>query len=613
MLKSNGLRLQALVFFSGNPFVTHAISKFMNNSSLVLVAICCLVMIACDREQPESAPELRNQASPRSIEVIADEYLAAVLQRYPEMGTSYSIPGARHDRLFDNSLSALAEWRAKEDAWLQELERIEEPSEIGSRDWITYGILHEKLAASIGQRICRNELWQASSATSWHTSKPSVFEIQPVDSPDLKQQALDRLGQLAFFIDTEITNLRQGLLLGYSAPRVTVMPAVEEIRALLAPDSPLLSPGVRAGDAEFKAKVQLVFDKKVAPAVKRFVEFIEGEYLPQAREEIGLAYNPGGAECYPALVRFHATIAPSAEEIHRLGLEQIAGIRKEMQSVIDLHFPGETIETLMRNLNQDPRYTFSSRKEVQDYSESALDTARERMPEAFGLLPKAEVIIKPYPPYRESGTGEYHSSSEDGSRPGIYYIAVSHPQRRSRAIQQSVLYHETYPGHHLQGAIALELGDRVHPIARYLYNAGYGEGWALYSERLADEMGLYSGPLDRMGMLSDQAARAARLVIDSGIHTRGWSRQQSVDYMLANTAWQENDIESEINRYIAWPGQANAYMLGMEEIRRLRNLAERELEPRFDLRDFHDRVLENGSLTLPMLEGSILAWLGEKG
>jgi uncharacterized protein (DUF885 family) len=175
-----------------------------------------------------------------------------------------------------------------------------------------------------------------------------------------------------------------------------------------------------------------------------------------------------------------------------------------------------------------------------------------------------------------------------------------------------VLYHETYPGHHLQGAIALELGEQVHPIARYLYNAGYGEGWALYSERLADEMGLYSGPLDRMGMLSDQAARAARLVIDSGIHTKGWARQQSVDYMLANTAWQAADIESEINRYIAWPGQANAYMLGMLEFRRLRELAEQELGPGFDLSEFHDRVLENGSLTLPMLEASILAWLVEK-
>jgi uncharacterized protein (DUF885 family) len=186
---------------------------------------------------------------------------------------------------------------------------------------------------------------------------------------------------------------------------------------------------------------------------------------------------------------------------------------------------------------------------------------------------------------------------------------VRNPEQRTIAGQQAVLYHETYPGHHLQGAIALELGDRVHPLARYLWNSGYGEGWALYAERLADELELYSGPLDRLGMLSSQAARAARLVVDTGIHTRDWSRQRAVDYMLANTAWPPDDIQSEVDRYIAWPGQATAYLLGMLEIRRLRDLAEVELAGDFDIRRFHDRVLENGNLTLPMLEDSVLAWI----
>jgi len=253
---------------------------------------------------------------------------------------------------------------------------------------------------------------------------------------------------------------------------------------------------------------------------------------------------------------------------------------------------------------------FKTREGVLDYSRAALGAARERMSEAFGRLPKAGVEIKPYPAYREgSGTGEYQSSSEDGTRPGIYYIAVTHPEGRSIAGQLSVLYHETYPGHHLQGAIALELGDRVHPLARYLYNSGFGEGWGLYAERLADELGLYAGPLDRIGMLSDQAARAARLVVDTGMHTMGWPREQAVAYMLANTAWVPGDIEAEIDRYIAWPGQADAYMLGMLEIRRLRKRAEEALGDRFDLRAFHDRVLENGSITLPMLEDSIEAWI----
>jgi len=566
-----------------------------------LLAASFLLVIA-------SCGELENRS--RSIETIADEYLAALLQRHPELGTYYSIPGARHDRLPDNSLHTLTAWQQREDAWLAELDQIGAPAEIGSRDWVTYGILREALAASIGARVCHSELWSVSSATGWHTALPSVFEIQPVDTPELQQQAIDRLSSLAVYVDTEIRVLRVGLEAGYSAPRLNVPAVIEESLALLAEDSPLLSPGIRAEDPAFAARLREVFDREVAPTVERYAAFLEDIYLDRAREGIAVSGNPNGEQCYPAAVRYFATIAPTAAEIHTLGIEQIAIIRAEMQEIIDAHFPGETIESLMARLNTDPKFTFRTRQAVLDYSLAALGAARERMSDAFGRLPKADVEIKAYPAYREnSGTGEYHASSEDGTRPGIYYIAVVNPEGRSIAGQLSVLYHETYPGHHLQGAIALELGDRVHPIARYLYNSGYGEGWGLYSERLADELGLYAGPLDRIGMLSDQAARAARLVVDSGMHTMGWTREQAVDYMLANTAWVPGDIESEIDRYIAWPGQATAYMLGMLEIRRLRDFAEEELGERFDLRAFHDRVLENGSVTLPMLEESIEAWV----
>jgi len=591
-------------------------NRSISTWSFLAAALFCLGPTGChsNRALPDAAPTTAQSSSPspRDIEAIADDYLSALLEYRPELGTIYSLPGARHDRLNDNSLEAMATWQAREDAWLAELDARGKPAEVGSRDWVTYGILHETLAGSAGIRVCRNELWAASSMTGWHRSVPSLFEIQPVDTPELQRQALQRLVVLPKYIDIEIANLRRGLESGYSAPRLTVVPAVSEVRALAGADSPLRSPGKRAGDAKFAAEVDALFKADIAPAVERFARFLETEYLPRAREDIGLGFNPDGAACYPALVRHYATVQPVASEIHRLGLEQVAGIRAEMQAIIDEHFAGATIEAFLRGLNDDPEFTFKTEDEVLQYSVTALARAKARMPDAFGRLPKADVEIRAYPAYRASGTGEYHSSSEDGTRPGIYYIAVVNPTQRSRAIQESVLHHETYPGHHLQGAIALELGDRVHPIARYLWNSGYGEGWALYSERLADELGLYSGPLDRMGLLSDQAARAARLVVDSGIHTQGWTRQQAVDFMLNNTAWPAVDIESEVNRYIAWPGQANSYMLGMLEIRRLRNLAEAELGDGFDLKAFHDRVLGYGSVTLPMLDASVRAWIGEQ-
>ena len=587
--------------------------------NIVFVVLICSIGLGCAENEndsmpaPPTTPETSALTAPRSMEVIADEFLAAYLERHPEIGTNFSLPGARHDRLLDNSQEALEAWQAREDKWLTELDSMGVPTDTGSRDWVSFGVIYETIAASKAIRLCHNELWQASATTAWYNLIPPLFEIQPVDTPDLQQQALDRLSALAVYLDTEIANLSRGLELGYSTPRLTAIEVPAAVRGLLTDDTPLLSPAVRAGNPEFTVRLHDFFQQVTAPAIERFASFMEDEYLPQAREEIAISANPDGADCYPQLVRQHTTIAPAAEEIHALGLEQIAGIRAEMNAIINAHFEGETIESLMRNLNNKPEYTFKTREDVLNYALASLDAAENAMSRAFGLLPKADMIIKPYPAYREaSGTGEYHSSSEDGTRPGIYYIPVVDPTHRSIAGQQAVLYHEGYPGHHLQGAIALELGDRIHPIARYLWNSGYGEGWALYSERLADELGLYSGPLDRLGLLSEQAGRAARLVIDSGIHAKGWTRQQSIDYLLANTAWPEGDIEAEVDRYISWPGQANSYMLGMLEIIRLRELAETGLGSAFELREFHDRVLGTGSITLPMLEESILNWISEQ-
>ncbi len=574
---------------------------------LLLLAIVSLAA-ACTRSSPEPEVPAENTA-PRSIEAIADEVLEAMFERYPTMATSYSIPGARHDRLFDNSLEAQAEWQAREDRWLLELKTIGEPSDIGSRDWVTWGILVESLESAVATRICRNELWSTSTTTGWYGSMPFVFDIQPLDDAELKEQALARLSEVDRYVDTEINNLRRGLELGYSAPRLTVEAVPEEARALLDDNNPFLNMGKRAEDEVFEGAVKKLFDEEVAPAINRYADFVQDEYLARAREEIALSFNPDGAECYPHLVRSFATVSPSADEIHELGLAQIAKIRAEMQVILDEHYDGESPESFLRRINVDPEFTFRSEEEVLQYSLDALDAAKDAMPRAFGLLPKADVLIKPYPDFAASGVGEYHSSSEDGSRPGIYYIAVRDPENRSRAPQQSTLYHETYPGHHLQGAIALELGDKVHPLARYMWNSGYGEGWALYSERVADELGLYGDEIDKMGLYSDQAARAARLVIDSGLHTKGWTRQQAVDYMMNNTGWAPVDIQNDVNRYISWPGQANSYMLGMLEIRRLRTMAEERLGEKFDLREFHDRVLENGSVTLPMLDKAVTAWI----
>ncbi|MEL7185696.1 MAG: DUF885 domain-containing protein [Pseudomonadota bacterium] len=570
---------------------------------LAFAALSCLLLVVGCGSESTNAP------AQRSIEVVADEYLAAMLERFPSFGTYLSIPGTEHDKLLDNSLAALAAWQKREDAWLAELHAIGEPADVGSRDWVTYGILVETLEASVATRICRTELWETSTTTAWYTGMPFVFDVQPLDDDELKAQALTRLAAVDTFIDTEIENLKRGLKLGYSSPRLTVEAVPGEARALLDDDNPFLNMGARAEDEVFEGAVQSVFDEEIVPAVNRFADFIETDYLAAAREEIALSHNPNGAECYPHLVRSFATVSPTADEIHQLGLQQMALLQEEIMVILEKHFPGESIASMFARLNSEPEFTFKSEDAVVQYSRDGLEAAKEAMGRVFGILPKADVVIKPYPDFAASGSGEYHSSSEDGTRPGIFYIAVREPESRSRMVQQATLYHETYPGHHHQGAIALELGDKVHPLARYMWNSGYGEGWALYAERVADELGLYGDHIDLLGLYSSQAGRAARLVIDSGIHTKGWTRQQAVDYMNETSGWAPVDVENEINRYISWPGQANSYMLGNLEIRRLRSLAEAELGEKFDLSEFHDRVIENGSITLPMLDKAVTAWI----
>ena len=230
------------------------------------------------------------------------------------------------------------------------------------------------------------------------------------------------------------------------------------------------------------------------------------------------------------------------------------------------------------------------------------------MASVFGLLPKADVVITPYPAFREKNApNEYNPPAEDGSRPAVFFISAYQAEQQSRVEDESTAFHETIPGHHLQGSIALER-KQIHPIGRYLFNSGYVEGWALYAERLADELKLFTGDVARLGMLSSQALRASRLVVDSGLHALGWTRQQAIDYMLAHTAESEHDTASEVDRYIIYPGQATAYMVGMLEIRAARDEAEKAMGAKFDIKAFHDRVLEDGGVPLTYLREKVRAW-----
>jgi uncharacterized protein (DUF885 family) len=294
--------------------------------------------------------------------------------------------------------------------------------------------------------------------------------------------------------------------------------------------------------------------------------------------------------------------------VHELGLQQTDALTAEMKRIAEQSFQTSDVPALLQKVRTDRQYLFKNREELISYSAAALSRAKAATPAWFGLLPKADVRIEPYPKFREKNApNEYNPPAEDGSRPALFYISAYEAEKKSRADAEATTFHETIPGHHLQIGIALARKD-IHPIGRYIRNGGYTEGWALYAERLADEMKLYSSDLDRLGMLSEQAFRASRLVVDSGLHTMGWTRQQAIEYMLAHTAESSGSIASEVDRYIIWPGQATAYMLGMLEIRRARDGAGQTMGSRFNIKTFHDKLLEDGAVPLTFLGAKIEGW-----
>jgi uncharacterized protein (DUF885 family) len=552
-----------------------------------------------------------------AVLAIADDYFEAWLATFPEPGTSNGISRANHAGVTDNSLEALARWQAREDDWLERLEAIDLESTVGSDAAITAGILLETLRASQQRRVCRFELWGVDSyAVGWQNRYTDLATIQPVGTPALREAALARARGLVGYVDTEIANLRQGLQQGLSAPRVIVESVVRQLDDLIATplaESPFASPAQRDGDAVFRDALVAVVRDELLPAVRRYRDFLAEEYLPAARESLGVSELPDGLDCYRATVRLYSTLDLEPEQVFATGEREMTRIVEEMQAIGERSFGTSDVEALLTRARTDPSLAFESEQAVIDLAQAAIERVRVEVPAWFGIVPEAAVVIEPYPEFRQKAgaPGQYQSAPEDGSRPGIFNINPSSPATRPRAGVEAITFHETYPGHHLQISIAAER-EAAHPLRRFSYNSGFGEGWGLYAERLADEMGVYGSDLDRLGLLSSEAWRAARLVIDAGIHTRGWTREQAVDYLRSHTTVAPREIEGEVDRYISWPGQGGSYMLGRLEILRLRARAREALGDRFDVRVFHDRVLEDGSVTLPMLGDKIERWIASE-
>jgi len=549
------------------------------------------------------------------VNELADTYVAEYLEAFPYHALAIGAPEVHPDRLVDHSLPALERWQAREDALLEELRSIDRAALDGTPEEIKHTFLQNLLESSQGYRACRMELWNVSPTwTGWQGEMPLVAGMQAVATEQDQQHAVARWSELATYLDDEIANLTEGLRLGYSAPKNNVRVVIEQMDAMLAAplaESPFVQMAGEGQDA-FRQQLEALERDRIRPAIQRYRDFLRETYLPAAREAIGVSANPDGAACYTAALKYYATVEMTPQEVHDVGLQQMEQILAEMREIGERSFGATDPQKLLALVRTDPRYRFNSREELIAYAEAAVERGRQALPRAFGRIPSAPVIVEPYPPFLEKSApgGQAVPPSADG-KPGKYMINAYNATEQSRAGLESTAFHEAYPGHHMQVAVALER-EGLHPISRYFFLSGFGEGWALYTERLSDEMGLFTSDVDRLGMLSNEALRAARLVVDSGMHMLGWSRQQAIDYLLAHTTETTARGTAEIDRYIAVPGQATAYMIGSLEIRKLRTEAEQALGAAFDLRAFHDLVLEDGAMPLWALREKVESWIAAR-
>ena len=574
------------------------------NNLIFLVFI--LLPWGCSGDAPEAPGVL--------VERIGNDFVHGYFSQFPEEVYEVGYPDAPTDRFGDHSTRAIAVWDAKVDGWIEALDAIDPASLTGTPAAVTYVFARERLQALVDRRICRMQLWSVSPTwTGWQYMVVSTLAVQSIATEQQRDEALRLAADIERFVQTDISNLRKGQDQGYLAPTSNVSAVIEQISVLIdspVEESPFMSPAARSGNDAFSSAYREIYETRIRPALIAYRDFLQNEY--EGREAIGVAANPDGADCYNASVRYWSSIGMDPVDIHRRGLSEMSRIRTEMLEIARESFGSDDLKALFEELRTNPEYTFATEQDVLDYINAAVDRGRTAVPDWFGEVPDAELIVKPSPAYeKDSGGGFYSSGTADGSRPGIYQVGTYNPQGISRAGQESTAFHESWPGHHMQGSIAL-LNEDLHPILQYMFISGSGEGWALYTERLADEMGLYSDHVARMGMLSNEAYRAARLVVDPGIHVMGWTREQAMDYMLENTAEGYDGISSEVDRYAAVPGQATSYLLGSLEIQRLRANAETLLGDNFDIREFHDRLLVNGSVSLPMLGTEIDNWISEK-
>jgi len=543
-----------------------------------------------------------------------DEFYETGLKNSPERATA--VGDYRYNsQLGQHSLAEIARQHAEADEFLKQLQAI--PTDgMGDKDLLSHRLLERQLQREDVNYELKNYEMPINQQNGVHTRLADLPLSVPLDSVQHYQDYISRLHQIPRVLDQVTDVLRQGMKDGLMPPKLVLEKLPGQCDGIISAN-PFLLP-TKKFPKEFSEddKTRLTdemtkaINDDVFPAYKKFAEFLRTDYDPKGRTEISIESLPDGKRRYAEAVKMMTTLNVMPAEVHELGLKEVERITAEMTKLAQAQGKKD-LASFREAINSDPNWKPKNEQQIVDAFKKYIDQMQPKLPQLFGLLPKAPVTVEPIPGFAKAAATHYVGGTPDGKRPGRVVVAVSDPTTRSLVDDEAVAYHEGVPGHHMQISIAQTLPD----LPKFRLHGGYSsyaEGWALYAEELGKEIGFYKDPVSDYGRLNSELFRAVRLVVDTGIHDKNWSRQQVIDYMHANDV-NDTVAQSETDRYIAWPGQALAYKMGQLTIRKLREEAKTQLGTKFDIKAFHDEILNGGAMPLDLLQERVRAWIKEQG
>ena len=568
-----------------------------------------------------AAPAAAQQtASQRLQQLFADDW-EATLRENPTFATSMG--DRRYNRLLDPASPADVQRQVEENRRFQaRLQAIPRDS-LTPDERISYDIFARSLRQAIEEVELGLRLMPITNREGFHTFFPQLADNVPLNSTEDYENYIARLRAFPDWVGQHVALMREGIRTGMVLPSVSLTGIEETIDPHIVDDpakSTLWAPfaefpsGVPEADrARLAAAGREAIQQAVVPGFRDFRDFLQREYAPAGRRGIAASELPNGRAIYAQRVRVYTTLDVTPDQVHETGLREVARIRAAMDSVMRATGFTGTFAEFIQFLRTDPRFYVSTPEALMERTSLVLKRMDGELPRLFGRLPRMPYGIKRIPDYiaPRTTTAYYSRPAGDGTRAGTYWVNTYDLKSRPTYEIESLSYHEAVPGHHLQIALAQEL-EGLPNFRRFAGFTAFVEGWALYAEQLGYDVGFYTDPYSRFGQLTYEMWRACRLVVDTGMHWKGWTRQQAIDYMAENSALTLLNITNEVDRYIAWPGQALAYKTGQMKISELRREAEAALGPRFDLRRFHDVVLGSGSVPLTVLEGNVRAWIAEE-